>query len=121
QLDGPVYAPWQSYVDDFEFYPTPGWVALEDMIRGPGIDTRNHPNTRKLLAPAIAPEGPAYVLTNYPLRGWPWIAFLLDYYVLETDFGDRFEALRAVPHHWDTGYPRYLYRYDPEKAQKARK
>jgi hypothetical protein len=95
----------------FSFYPTAHWVALEDMIRGSGIDTRDHPNTRQLLEPAIHPEGPAYILANYPLDTYPWIAFLKDYYVVETDFGDRFKPLRVLPKRWDHGWPRYLYRY----------
>lgn len=116
-LDGPVYAPWQSHLSDFELYPTPGWVALEDLIRAPGVDTRDHPTTRILLEPAINLEGPAYILTNFPLGGWPWLAFLEDYYALAIDFGTRFIALQTPPHKWDTGYPRYLYRYDPEAVR----
>lgn len=116
-LDGPVYAPSIGQLQrGYTFYPTAHWVALEDMIRGPGRDTSNHPNTRRLLQPAIEPNGPAYILANYPLEVYYWIEFLNDYYVLESDLGDRFEPLRVLPARWDHGWPRYLYRYSPEEV-----
>lgn len=113
-LDTPlVFAPWQGQLpEDFTLYPAAHWVALEDMIRGPGRDTRNHPNTRELLAPLLLPQGRAYILANQPLDEYPWLAFLTDDYVLETDFGAQFEALRTLPRRFDHGYPRYLYRYE---------
>ncbi len=115
-LDGPVYAPSLGQLDrDYMFFPAAHWVALEDMIRGPGRDTYNHPNTRHILDPAINPNGPAYILANYPLDTYSWIAFLGDYYVLEKDFEDRFEPLRVLPKRWDHGWPRYLYRYAPNE------
>ena len=86
------------------------------MIRGPGRDTRDHPNTRRLLEPALNPDGPAFVLANYTFEGYAWLAFLNDYYVLETDFGERFKPLRVLPARWDHGWPRYLYRYAPKEA-----
>lgn len=111
-LEGEVYAPSLGQLQDgYEFYPAAHWVALEDMIRGPGRDTRNHPNTRALLEPALHPSGEAYVLANHPLDAYPWIQFLEEVYVLETDFGDRFQPLRVLPARWDHGWPRYLYRY----------
>jgi hypothetical protein len=114
-LDGSVYAPSLGQLQDgYAFYPTAHWVALEDMIRGPGRDTANHPNTRLLLDPAIHPSmPPVYILANYPLEMFPWLAFLEEYYVLEADLGDRFEPLRVLPKHFDHGWPRYLYRYAP--------
>jgi hypothetical protein len=116
-LDGHVYAPSLGQLQNsYSFYPAAHWVALEDMIRGPGIDTANHPNTRRLLDPAIHPDGPAYILANYPLSVYWWIAFLEEYYVLDTDYGDRFEPLRVLPARWDHGWPRYLYRYAPTEA-----
>ncbi|NDJ85665.1 MAG: hypothetical protein GYB66_07250 [Chloroflexi bacterium] len=119
-LHGPIYAPWQGHISgDYNLYPNPHWVALEDMIRGPGRDTRNHPNTRRLLEPAIHPNGAAYILTNKSLDTYAWIEFLEDYYVLEQDFEDRFEPLRTTPKRFNHAYPRYLYRYDPEKATHA--
>lgn len=113
-LDGQVYAPSQGFLgEDAALFPNAHWVALEDMIRGPGRSTENHPLTRKMLAPALSPPGDAYVLTNYPLGTYPWMAFLNDDYVLEQDYGDRFIALRTLPGRWDSGWPRYLYRYKP--------
>jgi hypothetical protein len=62
-LDGSVYAPALGQLQgDYTLYPAAHWVALEDMIRGPGRDTRDHPNTRRLLEPALHPSGPAYIL-----------------------------------------------------------
>lgn len=113
-LDTPlVFAPWQGQLPEgFTLYPAAHWVALEDMIRGPGRDTRDHPNTRQLLAPLLTPRQQAYILANQPLDEYPWLAFLTDYYALEADFGTRFEALRTLPRRFDHGYPRYLYRYE---------
>ncbi len=117
-LDGPVYALTLGQLDkDFVLYPAAHWVALEDMIRGPGKDTSNHPNTRQLLNPVINPIGKAYILANWPLEVYPWMAFLADYYVLETDYGERFIELRSLPKRFDHGWPRYLYRYDPAQAK----
>jgi hypothetical protein len=116
-LQGQVYAPTLGQLPGgFTLYPAGHWVALEDMIRGPGKDTYNHPLTREMLAPAINPEGPAYILANYPLDVYWWIQFLEDYYVLEEDLGDQFKSLRLLPKRWDHGWPRYLYRYDPAAA-----
>jgi len=111
-LDGPVYAPWLGQLQaDYAFYPAAHWVALEDMIRGPGRDTRNHPDTRRLLDPVLHPNGPAYILTNYPLDYYPFLAFLTDDYTLGSDFGDRFAPLRVLPKRFDHGFPHYLYRF----------
>ena len=116
-LNGQVYAPTIGQMpNDYTFFPAAHWVALEDMIRGPGRDTYNHPLIRELLEPALKPQGPAYVLANYPLEVYWWIQFLEESYVLEADLGDRFEPLRLLPKRWDHGWPRYLYRYDPEAA-----
>jgi hypothetical protein len=111
-LPGTVYAPSVGQLQsDFTFSPAAHWIALEDMIRGPGRDTRDNPNTRALLQPVWQPTGPAYILANYPLDVYPWLEFLGDYYVLEADYGDRFEALRPLPKRFEHGWPRYLYRY----------
>ena len=111
-MPGPVYAPWLGQLQKgYSFYPAAHWVALEDMIRGPGRATENHPGTRALLEPSIDPGGPAYILANRPLGTYPFFAFLEDYYVLESDYGDRFKALRVLPKRWDHGWPRYLYRH----------
>jgi hypothetical protein len=86
------------------------------MVRGPGRDETNHPLVRALLEPVAHPVGQAYVLTNVPLESISQISFLTEDYVLETDYGDRFAALSALPKRFYVGYPRYLYRYDPEAA-----
>ncbi len=113
-LNGPVYAPTiGQFSQDFTLFPAAHWVALEDMIRGPGRDTRDHPTTRRLLAPVLEPHGPAYILAHVPLDTYPWLAFLQGHYQLVEDFGDRFASLRPLPKRWDHGYPRYLYAYVP--------
>jgi hypothetical protein len=114
ELPGQVYAPSVGqFQRDFHLFPAAHWVALEDMIRGPGRDTRNHPNTRRLLEPVIRPEGEAFILAYHPLDYYPWMAFLDDYYVLERSFGDSYRSLRVLRVRWDHGWPRYLYRFSP--------
>jgi hypothetical protein len=111
-LDGKVYAPWLGQLQDgFVLYPAAHWVALEDMVRGPGRDTRDQPSTRQLLWPALKPEGNAFILANYTLDGLPVLDFLNRYYFLEQDFKNRFRPLRVLPKRTDHGWPRYLYRY----------
>ncbi len=117
-LQGTVYAPGLGQLEgDYVLYPAAHWVALDDMIRGPGRDTANHPLVRELLQPAISPTGPAYVLTSIPLENIPSLGFLNAYYVLDTDLGDRFQPLRLLPKRYNHYWPRYLYRYDPQAAQ----
>lgn len=114
-LHGQVYAPWLGQLErDYTLYPAAHWVGLEDMLRGPGRETRNQPLTRRLLDPVLHPSGPAYVLTNQPLEGEgsiPVLGFLLEDYELQADLGQRFAALRCLPKRYDHGWPRYLYRY----------
>jgi len=111
-LKGNIYAPSLGQLQrGYTFHPAAHWVALEDVIRGPGLDTRNHPSTRRLLEPTINPGGPAYIIANYPLDYFQFLAFLEESYVLEEDFGDRFKALRVLPKRFDHSWPRYLYRY----------
>ncbi|HYO88629.1 MAG TPA: hypothetical protein VER79_08265, partial [Candidatus Limnocylindrales bacterium] len=112
RLDGLLYSPDIAMLEQNDrLFPNVHWVALEDLIRGPGRDTRNHPLARELLAPLLAPEGAAYVLTNLPLEDKDVLSFLLESYTLETDFGERFEPLSTQPGRFNTGFPRYLYRY----------
>ena len=112
-LDGPVYAPQLGQLQqDFKFYPAASSIALGDMIRGPGRDTSNNPNTRLLTEPAIHPSGSAYILVDDPLDKWATYAFLGEYYTLDKDFSDRFKPLRSLPKRWgETTWPRYLYRF----------
>lgn len=115
-IEGNVYAPWQGpSLGDYSFYPAAHWVALEDMIRGPGREIHDHPTTRRLITPALNPDDTAFILANYPLENiYPFLGFLQDYYVLEADWGERFKPLRTLPKRWDLLWPRYLYRYEPK-------
>lgn len=114
-LDGTVYAPWIGPLESgYEFFPAVHWVPMEDIIRGPGVDTYNHPLTRGLLDALIHPSGPAYILTNYPLENDPLIGFLADEYKLKEDLGDRFAPLSTIPKRFNLEYPRYLYEYAPQ-------
>ena len=112
-LEGTVYAPTLGQLPaGFEFYPAAHWVALEDMVRGPQKDTRNHPEIQELLAPLLNSEEPVYILENYPLIRFPFFEYLNDHFVLEEDYGDRFRALDVLPGRYSHGWPRYLYRLD---------
>lgn len=115
-LDGPVYAPWIGQLPDTDkFYPAANWVALEDIIRGPGVNEQNHPVVRQILDPLIHPKANAYILMNYPLENDPMLGFLTEYYVLDQDLGERFALLGPLnPARWNLMWPRYLYKYkDP--------
>ena len=112
-LDGPVYAPWLGQLENgYTFSPSVHWVPMEDLIRGPGVDTFNHPNTRMLLDSVIHPDGePAYILMNYPLEDDPLLSFLLADYRLEANLGERFAPLTTLPKRYNLEYPRYLYKF----------
>jgi 4-amino-4-deoxy-L-arabinose transferase-like glycosyltransferase len=115
-LDGTVYAPWLGQLPNgYKFYPSVHWVPLEDIIRGPGVDERNHPTTRKFLESVLHPKGKAYILHNYPLKNDILLAFLKKKYVLDTDLKERFKPLQTLPKRYTLAYPRYLYRYVSEK------
>jgi len=113
-LDGPLFTPWLSKLQTgYAFSPAVHWVPMEDLIRGPGVNEYNHPNTRKLLDPVVRPNGTAYILMNYPLENDSLLGFLSYCYQLDTDLGDRFAALSTLPKRFNLEYPRYLYRCDP--------
>ncbi len=113
-LDGPVYAPSLGELQDAKLlYPTVHWVPLIDLIRAPGADLCDQPLARTLLAPVLHPTGPAYILMEHPLEEDAMLAFLSRDYVLQTDFANRFIALRDSPKLLETGWPTYLYRYAP--------
>lgn len=98
KLNGQVYAPFIGQLEaDYTFIPGAHWVPIEDMIRGPGLDEHNHPTTRKLLEGVINPDKPAYIIMPTPLEEDRLIRFLTQYYVLDTDFGDRFKAPSTLP------------------------
>jgi hypothetical protein len=110
-LGGQVYAPWQGQLAaGFVLEPAAHWVALEDLVRGPGRVTDHSPVVERLTSPARHPDGPAFILANQPLDTLEVLAFLQDDYVLTCDLGDRFLALRVLPKRYDHGWPRYLYR-----------
>jgi hypothetical protein len=110
-LDGTVYAPTLGQLpSDYTLYPAAHWVALEDLVRGPGKNSRNHPVIMALLPDLLDHGTQRWILANYPLTRFPWFAYLNDHYVLERDLGDRFRALRTLPGRNDHGWPRYLYR-----------
>ena len=48
-----------------------------------------------------------------PLAEDAMLSFLSASYVLDTDFANRFIALRDSPKLLETGWPMYLYRYAP--------
>ena len=113
-LDGPVYAPGLGELQDVKLlYPTVHWVPLIDLIRTPGADLCDQPLARELLAPVLHPAGPAYILMEHPLAEDAMLSFLSASYVLDTDFANRFIALRDSPKLLETGWPMYLYRYAP--------
>lgn len=116
-LDGPVYAPWIGQLQDgYVLYPAAHWVAIADLIRGPGSDVRAHSSTRRLLAPVLHPTGEAYILMNYPLENDVVLGFLAEVYELDTDLGERFAPLTTLPKRYNLGWPRYLYRYSPRNS-----
>lgn len=113
-LDGPVYAPGIGAFQEGDLlYPTVNWVPLIDLIRYPGADLCNQPLTRELLAPVLHPASTAYILLEHPLEEDAMLAFLSSAYKLETDFGNRFIALRDSPKLLEMGWPTYLYQYEP--------
>lgn len=116
-LDGPVYAPSLGELQDVKLlYPTVHWVPMIDLIRTPGADLCDQPLARELLAPVLHPTGNAYILLEHPLEEDAMLSFLSSAYVLETDFGNRFIALRDSPKLLEVGWPTYLYRYAPHTA-----
>ena len=113
-LDGTVYAPGIGILQEDDLLdPTVHWIPLIDLIRYPGADLCNQPLTRELLEPVLHPTGPAYILLEHPLEEDAMLAFLTSAYKLETDFGNRFMALRDSPKLLEMGWPMYLYKYDP--------
>jgi hypothetical protein len=117
-LHASVYAPSLGQLEKgFILAPAAHWASLEDMIRGPGLDTRNNPIVVRLLYPCLHPDSAAYVLTNFRLHDFPPLAFLEPRYVLDTDFGDRFKSLRVLPKRFDHLWPRYLYRFVPAEVK----
>ncbi len=119
-LNGQVYAPQIGQLQgDYTFVPGVHWVSLDDIVRGPGRDEENNPLTREILAKVIQPEKPAYILLPYPIASDSMLGFLSQYYVLDRDLGERFKPLSTLPKRFGNGWPRFLYRFDPDAAKAA--
>jgi hypothetical protein len=112
-LPGTVYAPGiGQLVDGPKLYPAAHWVALEDIYRGPRRTAADSALAKQMLEPAFHPAGAAYMLVNRPLATLSTpVSELAPVYTLEQDYGTRFAALEGLPRPFDTGYPRYLYRF----------
>lgn len=112
-LDGPLYAPDIGELGEPPlFHPGAHWVALDDIGRGPGHTDRDRAIAYDLMGPAEHPAGPAYLITNLPLATeQPPLSLLAGSYTLQTDFGDRFEALAGLPKRYNHRFPRFLYRF----------
>ena len=113
-LPGSTYAP--------DIGPLPGgpglvpaahWIALDDLMRAHARDSLM---VATVLAPAIHPPGRAWLLTYRRLTSYSCFRSLEPCYVLDTDLGDRFLALQPLPRRFPSGWPRFLYRYDPAAA-----
>lgn len=112
-LPGTVYAPGiGQFVEGPTLYPAAHWVAVEDIFRGPRRTPADSALAMLPLQPAFHPAGVAYVLTNRPLAtiSAP-VSLLAPSYALVQDYGTRFAALEGLPRPYDSGYPRYLYRF----------
>jgi hypothetical protein len=112
-LPGTVYAPGiGQFVEGPRLYPAAHWVALEDMTRGPRRTAAEIALARQMLEPVLHPAGIAFMITNRPLATLSApVSELATSYALVQDYGDRFAALEPLPRPFDTGYPRYLYRF----------
>lgn len=111
-LDAIVYMPFVAQLPGGARLPyVAHWVQLEDMVRGPGRETRANPVIMSILKPLSYPPGHnAYILTDYPLGQDPLLGFLAPDYGFVADLGDRFKLLRALPGRISgTSWPRYLY------------
>lgn len=122
-LDGPVYAPWVGQLPSGSpLRAAAHWVPLDDMERGPGATSSDTDWVKNVLKPAVNPDHPdtpVYILQNSRLETDSVLSYLADSYVLEQDLGDRFRALDCVPRRYTGFWPRYLYRYNPQHANRA--
>lgn len=112
-LPGMVYAPGiGQLVDGPKLYPAGHWVALEDILRGSHRTAADTALALRALDPALHPTTAAFVLTNVPLGEMSVpVSELAASYTLVQDFGARFASLAPLPRPFNTGYPRYLYRF----------
>jgi hypothetical protein len=112
-IPGSVYAPGiGQFVDGPRLYPAAHWIALEDIIRGPRRTASDSILARRMLDPVLHPASAAFVLTNRPLGTMSEpVSELAASYTLVQDWGDRFRSLETLPRPYDSGWPRYLYRF----------
>jgi hypothetical protein len=112
-LPGTVYAPGIGQLADGpKLYPAGHWVALEDIVRGSHRTAADTALAQHALDPARHPTTTAFMLTNAPLGEMSApVSELAASYTLVQDYGSRFAALATLPRPFDTGYPRYLYRF----------
>ena len=93
-------------------YPAAHWVAVEDIVRGVHRTAADTALALRALEPARHPAGTAFMLTNAPLGEMSEpVSGLAPSYTLVQDFGTRFASLAPLPRPFNTGYPRYLYRF----------
>jgi hypothetical protein len=120
-LPGPVYAPGIGQFPGAPlFSPGAHWVALEDMVRGPGHGAADMAAARALIDPVADAQGEAFILTNTPHTiETPPLNTLDGRYVLVEDFGTRFADLAGLPKRYDHKYPRYLYASPAAVAARA--
>jgi 4-amino-4-deoxy-L-arabinose transferase-like glycosyltransferase len=112
-LPGTVYAPGIGQLANGpKLYPAGHWVALEDIVRGSHRTAADTALAQRALDPARHPAATAFVLTNAPLGELSApVSTLAASYTLVQDYGTRFAALAPLPRPFNTGYPRYLYRF----------
>jgi hypothetical protein len=120
-LPGPVYAPGiGQFPGPPLFSPGAHWVALEDMLRGPGHGAPDSAAARALIDPVADAPGEAFILTNTPhTMETPPLNALDRRYALVEDFGTRFADLAGLPKRYDHKYPRYLYATPAAVAARA--
>jgi hypothetical protein len=87
----------------------PSWVVLEDVARTRHSD----PEDMKPFRRRMAERPPKWLVTAGPLQDIPVWQEYAKSYVLESDYGSRFEALRQLDRHWYGSkiFPRFLYRH----------
>lgn len=104
-LGGTVWSPKFGQLPEKPFSHGAHWVAIYDLIRGPGRDERAHPITQRLLTPR-----PDFIIMHNQLEPDPVLGFLATEYRLHEDLGDRFRPLGNVPHRFGVVWPRLVYK-----------
>ncbi len=104
-LGGTVWSPKFGQLPEKPFAYGAHWVAVYDLIRGPGRDERAHPITQRLLTPR-----PDFIIMHNELEPDPVLGFLAGEYRLHEDLGERFRPLGNVPHRFGIVWPRLVYK-----------